>query len=277
MSQIIGNNSDYNYYNNLKIQSQQAIYKNYWNSKQGAFIDTIGNVPFSTAQALALDFDVLGNNTEEINACINSLVHDMTVTNNGHLVQSIIGVKYILRILCRYNYCNVALNSTLQKNYPSYDYWIINKATTLWENWQSTEYHASGSKNHIMFGGQSVWYYQYLAGIRNRHNTYNWKYIDIDPYTNATIYDINFIDATIDTLNGLISVSWQVYSTNGYLCGTGNENTNVILECNGNKIKSIPFASYGTPTGSCGNYQIDNKCNSNNSTSTINQIQPQIQ
>ena len=46
--------------------------------------------------------------------------------------------------------------------------------------------------------------------------------------------------------------------------------TSFTLKCApGQQIKSIDFASYGTPTGTCGNFAINPKCNSNVSLSVI--------
>ena len=118
-----------------------------------------------------------------------------------------------------------------------------------------------------MFGAESNWYYQYLGGIRSNENASNWESIDIDPYTNASMYNITFITASIDTLRGTISVSWKV-NPNGVQCGAGDEGETVVLTCS-DEISDIPFASYGTPTGYCGNYTIDPSCNNNNSMSIV--------
>ena len=34
----------------------------------------------------------------------------------------------------------------------------------LWETWTGTTYQPVASRNHIMFGSNSDWYYKYLAG-----------------------------------------------------------------------------------------------------------------
>merc|ERR1712173_86368 len=64
-------------------------------------------------------------------------------------------------------------------------------------------------KNHIMFGTQSAFYFQYIAGIRQPNSSYsnNWKEIIIDPFTNCTLLDVYTIEASIDMLIGTVSVS----------------------------------------------------------------------
>ena len=203
---------------------------------------------------MPLNIDVL-NDTTQRDACVASLVNDIKTSQKGHLTAGIIGTKFILENYAVTSSNETALKSLLFRDYPSYGYWYENKATTLWENWQSSQYHAAGSKNHIMFGAESNWYFQYLGGIRPSYNMSNWDMFEIDPYTNASLYDMQFVDATVDTLRGKIDVSWQVYPE-GYVCGTGIEGENVDISCM-DEIVSIPFASYGTPTGDCGNYTID--------------------
>ncbi len=58
-------------------------------------------------------------------------------------------------------------------------------------------------------------------------------------------------------------------STTGTICGETNETNSITLTAPvGYIITSIPFASYGTPNGSCGNYTLGS-CHANNSTSVV--------
>ncbi|MDB5217180.1 MAG: hypothetical protein JWO86_5107 [Myxococcaceae bacterium] len=54
------------------------------------------------------------------------------------------------------------------------------------------------------------------------------------------------------------------------VCGTAPENGTVTLTCYGGAvITSVSFASYGTPTGACGAYAVDNTCNAGSSSSVV--------
>lgn len=58
-------------------------------------------------------------------------------------------------------------------------------------------------------------------------------------------------------------------STTGTLCGETNESGNITLTAPvGAVFTSIPFASYGTPNGTCGNYSFGS-CHASNSTSVV--------
>ena len=68
-----------------------------------------------------------------------------------------------------------------QTTFPSWGYMVTQGASTLWENWQGTKYTGVGSRNHIMFGSQSSWYYQAIAGINLEPFVPGWEKIIIAP------------------------------------------------------------------------------------------------
>eukprot|EP01084_Bolivina_argentea_P121422 215163_1 len=210
LANVIGNKNDFQLYQMKFINAKKGIYNYFWDDNKGYFYDNNNFVAFSTLQSLGLDLGVLINKTD-IKRCINAMIYDISITNNGYLVEGIIGIKYILKQLCENKQCLIALNSSLQKQYISYGNWYYNGATTLWEHWQETKYNNDkGSKNHIMFGSQSAFYFQYLAGIKQTNNSINWKQIIIDPFINCTVFDIYIIQSQIDTLRGIISICLQI-------------------------------------------------------------------
>lgn len=80
---------------------------------------------------------------------------------DNHFDCGIFGVKYLLRTLSEGGRTDLALRLLLQETQPCFADWINRGAGTLWEDWGE-----GASRNHIMFGDVSAWYYQYLAGIR---------------------------------------------------------------------------------------------------------------
>eukprot|EP01084_Bolivina_argentea_P086643 156598_1 len=215
LANVIGESNDSKAYLNKYDKVRESMYNYYWNKNKRIFIDPSNQLSIQSAQSMALYLDIL-NDTNEIAACVNNLVKDITVTHNHHIGTGIVGTKMIWPQLCRFGYCDVALNASMQKTIPGYGWWFLQGATTLWEHWQATKYNSSkcggiGSKNHIMFGGQGGWYYNSLGGIKQRYaNSSNWKDIIIDPYTNSTIFGIDFIETQLDTLNGKIIVDYHV-------------------------------------------------------------------
>ena len=88
------------------------------------------------------------------------LVEDVEKTN-GHFDVGILGVKYILRTLSENGRTDLALQLMLQRTKPAMFDWINRGAGTLWEDWGE-----GSSRNHIMFGDFSAWFFQSLAGIK---------------------------------------------------------------------------------------------------------------
>jgi alpha-galactosidase len=77
-----------------------------------------------------------------------------------------------------------------------------------------------------------------------------------------------FGDPCVGTYKKL-AVAYSCVSTNAGQCGQGNEGSTVALSCpSGQVIKSIAFASYGTPTGSCPNFS-NGSCHASSSKSKV--------
>jgi len=73
----------------------------------------------------------------------------------------ILGSKYVFRSLSEAGRSDLAFAMATKEEQPSYGSWIRRGATTFWEDWEE-----GSSRNHIMFGDVSAWFYQYLGGIR---------------------------------------------------------------------------------------------------------------
>ena len=80
--------------------------------------------------------------------------------NDDHLDTGILGAKYLFHALSDNGRHDLAYRIATQTTPPSYGDWIRRGATTLWEDWGD-----GASRNHIMFGDISAWFYQTLAGI----------------------------------------------------------------------------------------------------------------
>lgn len=80
--------------------------------------------------------------------------------NGFHISCGILGIKYLYSALSDYGYADTAFKLTVNPQYPSYAYWILNGMTTLCENWDM-----SHSCNHHMYSEVDMWLYKYVAGI----------------------------------------------------------------------------------------------------------------
>jgi alpha-L-rhamnosidase len=85
--------------------------------------------------------------------------------DNNHLDVGLLGTKAILGALADNGYADVAYTLASQETFPSWGWWIVNGATTLYENWPINA-SSDVSMNHIMFGEIGAWFYKSLGGIR---------------------------------------------------------------------------------------------------------------
>jgi hypothetical protein len=81
--------------------------------------------------------------------------------------------------------------------------------------------------------------------------------------------NVNVVTSISICNNSVTSPFVFTSSSTGTLCGETNESGNITLTAPvGAVFTSIPFASYGTPNGTCGNYSIGS-CHASNSTSIV--------
>jgi Galactose binding lectin domain len=118
-----------------------------------------------------------------------------------------------------------------------------------------------------MFSSVGAFLYD-LAGIRMAPG--------VNGFTSAWLWPavtdhpaLGFASGQYNSIAGFYSIAWDVANT--VPCEANvPENTQVTLSCTGasNVINNITFASFGTPTGTCGNFAVGS-CNAANTTSAI--------
>jgi alpha-L-rhamnosidase len=87
----------------------------------------------------------------------------------GHISTGLIGTQWLMRALSENGAGELALKLATNRTAPSWGYMVEKGATTIWELWNGdTAGPAMNSHNHCMLLGDLViWFYEYLAGIRN--------------------------------------------------------------------------------------------------------------
>lgn len=88
-----------------------------------------------------------------------------TVIKDGYCIKvGILGMKALLNALSRFGYTDVAYQIVTREDYPSYGYWRKLGATTLWENWENSDF---GSRNHHMYADVLNWMFRNIGGLQN--------------------------------------------------------------------------------------------------------------
>lgn len=101
--------------------------------------------------------------------------------DNYHLDAGILGAKAILSALSDNGYADVAYRIASQETYPSWGWWIVNGATTLYENW-NIDAKSDLSLNHIMFGEIGAWLYKGIGGIKADVQAPGFKNVILEPH-----------------------------------------------------------------------------------------------
>ena len=156
---------------------------------------------------------------------------------HDHIDTGILGAKYILNALTENGRADVAYRIASRKDLPSWGWWIEQGATTLWEQWNGSE-----SRNHIMFGDISAWFYKALAGINPdptlfpQLSTLNaqlsagarsgFKHFTIKP---NLLGDLTWAKATYDSVRGRMASGWEMADGRFHLTITIPANTTATV------------------------------------------------
>ena len=148
-----------------------------------------------TAQALSIKVGIFDKKDSiEAEKKLVKLIHE----NDDLMKFGVIGCKVIFDVLTEYGDGNLAIKLISQDRFPSYNYWLNNGATSLWEAFNELEdnklLRKDGGRvlslNHHFWGTISAFFYKYIAGIEINPNLTDENEISIKPYM---FEDINHV------------------------------------------------------------------------------------
>ncbi|MBN9383879.1 MAG: glycoside hydrolase family 78 protein [Chitinophagaceae bacterium] len=122
-----------------------------------------------------------------------------------HLNVGLLGTKALLNALSENGYADVAYRVASSETFPSWGWWIVNGATTLYENWP-IDAKSDISMNHIMFGEIGAWMYKGLAGILPDPAQPGFKHILLRPHI---VPGLDHFEASHEGPYGMIRSSWK--------------------------------------------------------------------
>ena len=193
-AKLLGQSGDAAHYSERAEQIKKSFNEKFFNADFG----TYGNGS-QTSLSCALYQGMVAPTNQ--NRVLQNLVASVE-KENGHIDTGILGAKYILHALTDQGRADVAYRMAAQKDLPSWGWWIEQGATTLWEEWNG-----NSSRNHIMFGDISAWFYQALAGINADPNVPGFKHFIIRP---QPVGDLTFARAEYDSVHGKIVSDWKL-------------------------------------------------------------------
>jgi alpha-L-rhamnosidase len=275
---------------------------------QGGVYGNVNGDGLQTANAAAIGIGAASAAGASAFAAIGSaLVNDITTTHNSHFSVGIIGMRFLQGSLTRIGSGELAIDTLLPTTYPSYG-WAVRPsfviamcrvahcfplpppqfthpdepATTLWELLDGpTEGPGMNSRNHHMFASVGGWLYEDLAGIgqvRSDSAAYNPADASQSGFRHAVLFPritthpaVPFLEAEYPSIAGRYAIAWtNPNSTQGGTCASEvAENGPAVFTCPaGSTFASVAFASFGTPSGTCGSFALG-PCNAANSTAIL--------
>jgi len=201
---LIGKDAEAEEYSALAPQIKAALHKE--------FIAPSGRIDGNTQTnyVIALHFDLLPE-VERAEAVrrLAAEVHRF----DDHLSTGFIGTPYLCHVLARFGELDLAYKVVEQETWPSWLYTVKQRATTMWERWDSIRPDGSfgnvsmNSFNHYAYGAIGEWLYQVVAGIDVDSASPGYKRTLIAPRPGGTI---TWARASHATPYGEVVSSWQL-------------------------------------------------------------------
>jgi alpha-L-rhamnosidase len=190
-AEILNKTEDAKKYAALAADTRNAFNAKYFDPDKNSYAN--GS---QTALSTALFFDLAPDDRRP--AVLANLVANLE--SLGHIDTGILGAKHVLRILSQEGRSDTAYRIAARTEQPGWGWWIIQGATTLWEDWKG-----ESSLNHIMFGDISNWFFQWIAGIGLDPESPAFAHILIQP---QPVGDLTWAKATYDSIRGRIVSDW---------------------------------------------------------------------
>ena len=187
---------------------------------------------------------------------------DKIHANHDLLGTGFLGTPYLLEVLTKAGYTNLAYTLLLNTRYPSWGYMVDHGATTMWERWngdQMLDDPAMNSFNHYAYGAVADWIYRYAAGIDTTPQDPGFHTVVLHPVFDARLGHLSF---DYDSAYGAIHSDWSVAGNNAEWHITIPANTTGWLplkageaaryKLNGAPLNGNPFAKAATRNGQTG-------------------------
>ncbi len=184
-----------------------ARYEELYKNIRKAFIEEFkDDFRTQTEHIMALQFE-LTDKPQAVADSLASLIH-----KQGDMIQTgFVGTPYILHVLSKYGYSELAYTLLLRKEYPSWLYPISKGATTIWEHWDGIKPNGDiwpksmNSYNHYAYGAVGDWMYGVMAGINTVEEAPGFTKIHFAPIPDDRL---DWLKAEIDTVSGKVSSRW---------------------------------------------------------------------
>lgn len=224
-ARLFGYTADYEKYYSLSMKIKTAINAKFLNPETGMYAKGL-----QTELSAPLHWGIV---PDELRAKVAANLANRVLADGKHLDVGLLGTKTILNALSANGYSDLAYEVALQKTFPSWGWWIVNGATTLYENWP-IDAKSDISLNHIMFGEIGAWFYKSPGGIYPDEQQPGFKNVVLRP---DFVKGLNSFQATHAGPYGTIVSSWKRTGKKIEYHVTIPPNSTAGLVLKGNKIQ----------------------------------------
>lgn len=196
-AKLFGKDDDYKKYSALAKKITNAINQKYLNRETGIYGQGL-----QTELSAPLFWGIV---PENLKAKVAKNLADRVIADGKHLDVGLLGTKTILNALSENGYADLAYEVAAQQDFPSWGWWIVNGATSLYENWP-IDAKSDISLNHIMFGEIGAWYYKALGGLKPDATQPGFKNILLEPHF---VKGLNSFQTTHNGPYGEIQSNWN--------------------------------------------------------------------
>ncbi len=196
-ARMFGKEDDFRKYSALAKKIADAINKKYLNRETGIYGQGL-----QTELSAPLFWGIV---PENLKAKVAENLANRVIADGKHLDVGLLGTKAILNALSENGYADLAYEVAAQQDFPSWGWWIVNGATSLYENWP-IDAKSDISLNHIMFGEIGAWYYKALGGLKPDAAQPGFKNVLLEPHF---VKGLNSFEASHTGPFGEIQSSWK--------------------------------------------------------------------
>jgi alpha-L-rhamnosidase len=195
-AKLFGKQGDYQFYSDLATKIKKAINDKYFNKATGIYGNGV-----QTELSMALQWGIV---PEQYKTQVAQNLAKRVAADGMHIDVGVLGAKAVLNALSNNGEAETAYKLAAQDTYPSWGWWIVNGATTLYENW-NIKAERDISLNHMMFGEIGGWFFKGLGGILPDESHPGFKNVLLKP---NFVSGLEFFNASHDGPYGKIVSSW---------------------------------------------------------------------
>jgi len=245
-AKILNNEADYQKYSTLATKIASAINVKYLNQETGIY-----GTGLQTELSAPLFWGIV---PENLKAKVAENLSKRVIADNKHLDVGLLGTKTILNALSENGYADLAYELAAQETFPSWGWWIVNGATSLYENWP-IDATRDISLNHIMFGEIGAWYYKALGGLKPDQEKPGFKNVLLEPHF---VKGLNSFQSSHKGPYGDIQSSWKREGKKVIYRVVIPANSTATLKLSGKKISQNGKMVYAQATKNLGSLFIIN-------------------